>query len=233
MKTRTFIAVLAFAWATSATAQNALDFANVKRYSNDNAALTLPQKGEHRVVFLGNSITDNWPYMRVDFFKEHGYIGRGIGGQTSSQFLLRFRSDVVDLKPEVVVINAGTNDIAENTGDYSEDFTYGNIVSMCEIARANNIKVILTSVLPAKNFGWRPSVTDGMQKIRSLNARLMAYAKKQGITYADYFTVMLADDGQGMNPSYSPETVHPNERGYEVMEKLIVPIINKVIKKKN
>lgn len=209
------------------TAQN-YTFANFQRYEQANKKLGLPTKAEKRVVFLGNSITEGWVNKDPEFFKKHEYIGRGISGQTSYQFLLRFREDVIKLQPKVVVINYGTNDIAENTGPYDEELTYGNVISMVELARFNKIKVILTSCLPARNFGWRPSVTDGMQKIRSLNERVKAYAKANHIPYVDYFSAMLADDGNGMKAEYTPETVHPNLAGYAVMEKLIVPVIEKI-----
>ena len=124
------------------------DWANLQRYAQQNAELPKPDKNEKRVVFMGNSITEGWVNTHPDFFKSNGYIGRGIGGQTSYQFLVRFREDVINLSPALVVINAATNDIAENTGAYHEDRTFGNIVSMVELAKANHIKVILTTTLP-------------------------------------------------------------------------------------
>lgn len=126
--------------------------------------LPKPAKKEKRVVFLGNSITEGWVRTHPDFFKTNGYIGRGISGQTSYQFLLRFREDVINLSPALVVINAGTNDVAENTNPYNEDYTFGNIVSMVELAKVNKIKVILTSVLPAAAFKWRMEIKDAPQK---------------------------------------------------------------------
>ena len=135
-------------------AQKHDQFANFKRYDQANKELPAPAKKEKRVVFLGNSITEGWVNIHPEFFKENGYIGRGIGGQTSYQFLLRFRNDVINLKPKLVIINAGTNDAAENTGPFDLDITFGNIASMAEIAKANGIKVILTSVLPAAGFRW-------------------------------------------------------------------------------
>ena len=207
------------------------DFANYQRYAKENALLGKPAKGEKRVVFMGNSITEGWVAQRPEFFKDNGFIGRGISGQTSYQFLLRFRQDVIDLEPKLVVINYGTNDIAENTGKYDEDQTFGNVVSMCELAKANKIKVILTSTLPAGNFPWRLEIKDSMEKIRSLNARVKAYAEANKIPYVDYFTAMLNEDGTRMNTEYTPEQVHPNKKGYEVMERLIVPAIRKIVKK--
>jgi lysophospholipase L1-like esterase len=179
---------------------------------------------------MGNSITDGWPHTRPDFFKNNNLIGRGIGGQTSYQFLLRFREDVINLQPKVVVINYGTNDIAENTGPYDEDLTYGNVLSMVELARYHKCKVILTSCLPAGGFSWRPAITDGMDKISSLNARVKAYAEANKIPYVDYFNAMLNEDGTAMNPELANDNpgVHPNAAGYAIMESLLLPVIKKL-----
>ncbi len=206
------------------------EFAQFDRYAKANAELPAPVKGEKRVVFMGNSITDIWAAKHPDFFKQHGYVGRGISGQTSYQFLLRFRQDVIDLKPKLVVINYGTNDIAENTGAYDEDQTFNNVCSMVDMARANHIKVILCSTLPAENYSWRPNITDGMQKIRHLNERVKAYCKANKIPYVDYFSAMLSEDGMGMKKEYQNDTVHPNVKGYDVMEAIIVPAIEKALK---
>ena len=229
LKTIVLAAACSLLTCNVALAQNHNDFVNYQRYASENAKLGKPAKGEKRVVFMGNSITEGWVNTHPEFFKKHGYIGRGISGQTSYQFLMRFREDVINLEPKVLVLNYGTNDIAENTGPYNEDITYGNILTMVELARAHKIKVILTSTLPARNFGWRPSVTDAMEKIRSLNARVKAYAEENGIQYVDYFTALLAPDKGGMDTKYTPETVHPNGAGYDVMEALIVPAIEKAL----
>ena len=206
------------------------DFGNWQRYAEQNKELGAPAKGEKRVVLMGNSITDGWPVARPEFFRDNQLIGRGIGGQTSYQFLLRFREDVINLQPRVVVINYGTNDIAENTGAYDEDLTYGNVLSMVELARFHKMKVILTSCLPAAGFSWNVSITDAMQKIRHLNARVQAYAKANKIPYVDYFSALLSADGTGMNPDYATDTpgVHPNAKGYAVMESLLLPVIQKM-----
>lgn len=224
MKTRHFLftVLLAFASVVHASAQKH-DFADWQRYAADNAALGAPVKGVCRVVMMGNSITEGWAKMRPAFFKKHHLIGRGISGQTTYQFLLRFREDVIRLKPNIVVINGGTNDIAENTGAYDEDLTFGNIITMAELARYHGIKVILTSCLPAAGFKWRPAITDAMHKIKRLNTRIKAYAKANNIIYVDYFKPLLSPDGKGMNPAYGKDTpaVHPNDAGYAIMEKLL------------
>ena len=201
MKTRIIAAIAMLSIALGTQAQKH-EFGNWKRYAKANKELGAPAKGEKRVVLMGNSITDGWPHTRPDFFKNNNLIGRGIGGQTSYQFLLRFREDVINLQPKVVVINYGTNDIAENTGPYNEDLTYGNVLSMVELARYHKCKVILTSCLPAGGFSWRPAITDGMDKIRSLNARVKAYAEANKIPYVDYFNAMLNEDGTAMIYSF-------------------------------
>lgn len=229
LKALALAALLAWGSMGVASAQRH-DFAHFDRYAKANAELPAPAKGEKRVVFMGNSITDIWAAKHPDFFKNHGYVGRGISGQTSYQFLLRFRQDVINLKPQLVVINYGTNDIAENTGAYDEDQTFNNVCSMVDMARANHIKVILCSTLPAENFSWRPNITDGMQKIRHLNERVKAYCKANNIPYVDYFSAMLSEDGMGMKKEYQNDTVHPNVKGYDVMEAIIVPAIEKALK---
>ena len=207
------------------------DWAGINRYAEANAKLPAPAKGQHRVVFLGNSITEGWFNTHPNFFNDNNYVGRGISGQTSSQFLGRFREDVIKLNPEVVVINAGTNDCAENTGPFNLEVTFGNIVSMVELARANDIKVILTSVLPAAEFGWNRNVTDAPDRINSLNAKIKAYAESHKIPYVDYYSAMVSDRDGAQNPAYTGDGVHPNAAGYDVMESLIVPAINKTIRR--
>ena len=202
-------------------------FANFKRYEQANKELPAPAKKEKRVVFMGNSITEGWVKIHPEFFKENGYVGRGISGQTSYQFLLRFREDVINLKPKLVIINAGTNDIAENTGPYDIDITFGNIASMAEIAKANKIKVILTSVLPAAGFRWNKKITDAPDRIEALNAKIKEYAKANKIPYVDYYTPMVTGAERALNPDYSKDGVHPTLDGYIVMEALIKPVIDK------
>lgn len=204
------------------------DFAWWYRFEKDNKELGQPAKNEKRVIFFGNSITEYWTYKRGDWFKENKIIGRGIGGQTTYQFMLRFYDDVINLKPKVVVINYGTNDIAENTGAYSEEHTFNNVKAMCDLARYHKIKVVLASTLPHKGFGWNPNIKDAMQKIRSLNARVKNYAHENKITYVDYFSAMLNAEGTAMREDLSEDGVHPNGKGYEIMETIILPIVNKL-----
>lgn len=202
---------------------------NLDRYAEANAALPAPAKGEKRVVFIGNSITDGWPNAHPDFFKSNNYVGRGISGQTSPQLLSRFRQDVINLKPVAVLINIGTNDVAQNTGPYNEEFTLGNIMSMAELADANGIKVILSSVTPAGEYPWRKEIKDVPQKIMSLNAKIKAYAKEKGFSYIDYFSVMC-DENNALKSNLGSDGVHPNEEGYKIMEATAKKVIDRVIK---
>lgn len=219
---------LLISW-TGAMAQKHDQFANFKRYEQANKELPAPAKKEKRVVFMGNSITEGWVKIHPEFFKENNYIGRGISGQTSYQFLLRFRNDVINLKPNLVIINAGTNDVAENSGPFDIENTFGNIASMAEMAKANKIKVILTSVLPAANFRWNKAITDAPARIEALNAKIEAYAKANKIPYVDYYNPMVTGAERALNPDYSKDGVHPTLEGYLVMEALIKPVIDKAL----
>ena len=202
-------------------AQNWSEFANTGYYAKANLELKLHSKTENRVVFMGNSITEGWVFMRPEFFENRDYINRGIGGQTTPQMLLRFRPDVVDLNPKVVLILAGTNDIAGNTGFTPLETIIGNIKSMAEIANANGIEVVISSILPAIKYLWKPGLNPA-PKIISINKQLKAYAQQNNFIYLDYFTAMV-DDNDGLKaPDYTAadDLVHPNVAGYLVMEKL-------------
>jgi len=198
------------------------------KYKNENLAIANSKSNEKRVVFLGNSITEGWVEMDKTFFEENNYIGRGISGETSPQLLLRFRSDVIDLKPKLVVIHIGTNDIAENTSPYDEDFTVHNINSMVDLAQANGIKVILASVVPTTTFGWRPELGDCSQKIIELNQRIKNLADKYDLDFADYHQA-LKNEVNGMNKDLAEDGVHPTPLGYDVMKSVVEPIIIKAL----
>jgi len=206
---------------------NTNDWPNLRRYRSQNAALT-PQA--HRVVFMGNSITDAWINFSPDFFSKNPYVDRGISGQTTPQMLVRFRQDVIDLKPEVVVILAGINDIAGNTGPSSLEMIEDNISSMSQLAKINGIKVVLSSVLPAFSFPWRPGI-DPVEKITELNKWLKDYADKNGYVYLDYYS-SLVDERKGLNIKYTKDGVHPNLLGYKIMEPLAEKAIARVVKQK-
>ncbi len=204
------------------------DWADLNKYKEENLKLGLPAPEENRVVFMGNSITQGWLDADPDFFKGKPYINRGISGQTTPQMLVRFRPDVVNLKPKVVVILAGTNDIAGNTGPSTLEMIEDNIASMVEIAKANNIKVVLCTVLPAYNFPWKPGLKPA-QKIVDLNKWIKEYADKNKIVYVDYFTPM-ADHRNGLKKEYSEDGVHPNLAGYKVMEPLVELAIEEALR---
>jgi lysophospholipase L1-like esterase len=209
--------------------QNEIGF--LEKYKAENAKLALLPVPENRVVLMGNSITEFWVNMSPAFFSENPFIGRGISGQTTPQMLLRFRQDVLDLHPKTVVISAGINDIAENTGPYNQALTLGNIASMAELAKANKIKVILASVHPASDFSWRKEIKDVAQKIIDLNKEIKAYSDKNGLTYLDYHTAMK-NDINGMNPDLAEDGVHPTLKGYKIMEKLLLEAVKRTKKQK-
>jgi lysophospholipase L1-like esterase len=203
------------------------DWANLEKYQSANKAISNLDAGEKRVVFMGNSITEGWVGIRPDFFKNRPFIGRGISGQTTSQMLLRMRQDVINLNPEVVVILAGTNDIAGNTGPMTLEEILDNIKSMAELAEANDIKVILCSVLPAYVFPWNLDVEPAVS-IPKLNTMIESYAESRGYYYLDYFSEM-ADDRNGLPKIYAEDEVHPTSLGYSVMEGLVLKAIEMVL----
>ena len=210
--------------------QNWNEFANTSRYDKANLEVKLHAKANNRVVFMGDSITEGWILMCPEFFKGRDYINRGIAGQTTPQMLLRFRPDVIDLNPKVVVILAGTNDVAGNTGYTSLETIIDNIKSMVEIANANGIKVIISSILPAIEYLWKPGL-DPATKIITINKALKAYAEENNFIYLDYFSAMVDDKGGLKVPDYTAanDLVHPNKAGYLVMEKLAEQAIKKAL----
>jgi lysophospholipase L1-like esterase len=202
------------------------DWPELRRYRAANARLR-PEEG--RVVFMGNSITDNWSRVRPSFFSDNLFVNRGISGQTSPQMLIRFRQDVIDLDPAVVVILAGINDIAGNTGPSSLEMIENNLESMAGLAKAAGIKVILSSVLPAYAIPWKPGINP-VPRIITLNKWIREYAERNGFIYLDYYDAM-ADDRKGLPAKYSTDGVHPNAAGYEVMEPLVEKAIAKALAK--
>ena len=226
MKTKLLIAMMFFNLLFG-NAADENDWADKARYARTNMELCSQEADPLRTVLMGNSITEDWFDTHPFFFKAHHLVGRGIGGQVSSQMLVRFRQDVINLNPRVVVINCGTNDIAENNGPYNEDITMDNIQSMAELARAHGIIVVLSSVLPCDRFCWNTSVTDVVSKIGSLNARIAAYAAAQQIPYLDYYSPMATLDG-ALNPAYTMDGVHPNSDGFLVMEERLIDLLEKL-----
>mgnify|MGYP003298985513 FL=1 len=199
------------------------DWAQFNRYESSNDSLSK----RPTVVFMGNSITDCWADTVPAFFADNNFVGRGISGQVSSQMLVRFQEDVINLHPKVVVILCGTNDIAQNNGYISHEHILQNIQSMCELARFHRIKPIVCSVLPAKAFKWRPDLQPAADIIR-LNEMLRVFAKENKIPYVDYYSALVDKDG-GLPIEYSKDGVHPNANGYAVMEAVIMPILKKYL----
>ena len=208
----------------------AQDWAGKNRYHQSNLELMSREADPQRVVLMGNSITEFWMETHPQFFADNHLVGRGIGGQESYEMLARFRQDVLALSPRAVVINCGTNDIAENFCPYDEDITMDNINSMTELALHNGITVILSSVLPCDHFIWNRSVRNVPQKIRSLNARIMELAEQLSLPYIDYYNAMVYNEGGAINPAYSEDGVHPNSLGYSVMEPLLLDQVKKITK---
>jgi lysophospholipase L1-like esterase len=205
------------------------DWAALARYQSANAQLGPPKAGERRVVFMGNSITQGWAPLFDSLFPGKPYVGRGISGQTTPQMLVRFRQDVIALKPKVVVILGGTNDIAGNTGPSTLEMIEDNLASMTELAKANGIRVVIVSVLPAADYPWKRGI-EPAPKIIALNTWLKQYAASAGAVYLDLHSAM--DDGHGgMRPELSGDGVHPNAVGYALMAKLTAPAIEQALKR--
>jgi lysophospholipase L1-like esterase len=214
----------------TAIAQDNTDWPNIKKYEDQNSKIPPPAPGEKRVVFMGNSITEGWKYTDSAFFTGRNYYDRGISGQTTPQMLVRFREDVINLKPSVVVILAGINDIAQNTGPIKLEDTFGNIVSMVELAHASHIKVVISSVLPANHFPWRPSIVP-TEKVIQLNKMLKDYADKNHVVYLDYYSAMV-DSEKGLPPNLASDGVHPTLAGYKIMEPMVEKAIGEAMKRK-
>ena len=212
------------------------DWPALARYREANAGVSAPAKDEKRVVFMGDSITDGWKL--ATYFPSKPYINRGISGQTTPQMLIRFRPDVIALKPQVVVILAGTNDLAGNTGPMSLEAIEANLTSMFELARANNIRVVIASVLPvsdyAKNREGKPIIQTTRrppEKIKALNEWAKKYAAENGLTYLDYFSASVDEKGF-LKEELSNDGLHPNEKGYVVMQPLAEQAIAAALKKR-
>lgn len=189
-----------------------------------------PNNGD-RIVFYGNSITIGWLHSMPSFFEGKPYINRGISGQTTPQMLVRFRQDVIDLQPKVVVILAGTNDIAGNTGPITLEQILANIISMSQLAKSNNIQVVLSSVLPASDYTWKPGMQPNI-KIPKLNAMIKAYALSNELVYLDYFSALVNKEN-GMNKELAADGVHPTKKGYEIMAPLAEKAIEKALSLSN
>jgi len=212
------------------------DFSQLARYRDANRALAPAAASEKRVVFMGDSITDAWAAQPRygPFFSGKPYVGRGISGQTTPQMLVRFRPDVIDLKPKAVVILAGTNDIAGNTGPMTNEDIQRNIESMSELAKVHNIKVVLASITPTSAYhtperGVPQTTTRPMDRIRALNAWMKTYADANGHVYLDYFSAMVDQAGL-MKSELTADDLHPNAAGYAIMAPLAEAAIQRALR---
>src|SRR2546429_884240 len=212
------------------------DWPALARYRDANTKVNLPAKGEHRVVFMGDSITDSWDDPKYGgFFPGKPYVDRGISGQTTPQMLVRFRPDVISLHPKVVVILAGTNDLAGNTGPMSTEAIEDNLISMAELAKANSIKVVLASILPVSDYEQRDgkpiirTVQRPPEKIKALNDWMKDYAAKNKLTYLDYYSAMIDEKGF-LKDELSEDGLHPNSKGYAIMSPLAEAAITRALK---
>ena len=207
---RILLSLLFVAIAATLLAQS--DWAQHDRYAANNDSITARPKA----VLMGNSITDAWAKKRPEFFAANNFVGRGISGQVTSQMLCRFQADVIALRPKIVIIMAGTNDIARNNGYIAHEHILQNLQSMCELAKYHHIRPILCSVLPAAGFRWRPELTPA-EDIKRLNQMIRAYAKANKIKYIDYYSA-LVDERGGLPEEYAADGGHPNNDCYQIMK---------------
>ena len=204
------------------------DWANLGYYEKRNRELGFPDENEKRIVFMGDSITEEWGNLYPEFFSGNYYINRGIGGQTTPQMLIRFKPDAIDLNPHAIIILAGTNDIAGNTGPSTVRMITDNIFSMAELAIAYEIKVVLSSILPVYQYPWVDDVLDPPSSIDSINSKIKEYVENKGLVYLDYNSSMV-DDQKGLKLDFTGDGVHPNEAGYRVMSAIAGEIISQVL----
>ena len=204
--------------------ENNQDWANLEKYKEANQELIKSHSGRDRTVFIGDSITESWLDFSPEFFQQNNFVNRGISGQTTPQMLIRLKQDAVRLDPKMIVINAGTNDIAGNTGPSTPEMIIDNICSMAEIAIKNNIDVALSTILPVYKYPGNDEVVDPPKIISVINSALEEYCKKNSLSYVDYYSPMV-DDKKGLRSDYGNDGVHPTKEGYEVMEKAIKNVI--------
>jgi len=218
-----------YVWKKAHDAQLLVDFGGLGRFKEADAKLAAPKPGENRVVFMGDSITEDWKLENS--FPGKPYLNRGISGQTSPQMLVRFRQDVIDLNPKVVLIMTGTNDIMENTGPMTVEQSGEAIASMADLATANKIQVVLCSVLPSSEFAWSPALKPA-PRIVELNAWIRQYAAEKGYVYIDYYSAMKDERG-GLPPALSDDGVHPLPAGFAIMAPLAQAGIEEALKRRH
>lgn len=225
MRKTTLIIILLAMWFSGYSQ----DWFRFNDYKADNERI-IANEAYPEVVFMGNSITENWAYFHPDFFTSHNFLGRGIGGQTSAHMLVRFKTDVIDLHPKAVVIMAGTNDVAHNDFWVAPEQVVNNVISMCELAQAHGIIPIISSIPPCAAFVWRPEIEDAAQTIVDINKSLRAYAEANGIVYVDYHAA-LADENNAFPKTLSEDGCHPNPDTYFTMEEMVLEAIRVALKK--
>lgn len=203
-----------------------LDWANLCYYWAENEQLSQVPENKRRIVFMGDSITEEWGRLSSDFFQFNEYINRGIGGQTTPQMLLRFKQDVINLNPDIVVILAGTNDIAGNTGPSNIDMITNNVFSMAELSMSHNIKVVLSSILPVDKYPWAAHIKEVPETILKINQQLKSFSQKHNILYIDYYYSMVGEN-RGLKKEYTTDGVHLNKKGYDVMCDLVQGVLKK------
>jgi len=201
-----------------------LDWANLSKYHEENQKLMVSKKNLNRIVFIGDSITEGWYDSDPNFFLKNNFINRGISGQTTHHMLARFRPDAIKLNPKMIIINAGTNDIAGNTGPVTPEMIIDNIYSMVDIAIRNNIDVSLSSILPVYKYPWNENVKNPPKIISFINSNLKKFCKDNGLIYIDYYSSMV-DKKKGLKSIYGYDGVHPTRSGYKVMQKIIKTLI--------
>lgn len=203
-----------------------LDWANLCYYWEKNEQLGQIFEDNGRIVFMGDSITEEWGRLYPDFFQSNGYINRGIGGQTTPQMLLRFKQDVINLNPDIVLILAGTNDIAGNTGPSNLDMITNNIFSMAELSMSHNIKVVLSSILPVDKYPWAAHIKEVPETILKINQQLKSFSQKHNTLYIDYYYSMVGEN-RGLKKEFTTDGVHLNKKGYDVMCDLVQGVLKK------
>ena len=203
-----------------------LDWANLCYYWEKNEQLGQVSENNGRILFMGDSITEEWGRLYPDFFQSNDYINRGIGGQTTPQMLLRFKQDVINLNPAIVFILAGTNDIAGNTGPSNLDMITNNIFSMAELSMSHNIKVVLSSILPVDKYPWADHVKKVPEMILKINQQLKSFSQKHSMIYIDYYSFTVGEN-RGLKKEYTTDGVHLNKKGYEVMSELVQDVLRK------
>ena len=200
----------------ASSANEKLDWPNLAKYTSENEILHNSDNDGNRIVLIGDSITEGWSLMDPDFFNNNNLINRGISGQTSPQMLIRFKQDAVHLKPKLIIINAGTNDIAANTGPATPEMIIDNITSMAEIGLKSSINIALSTILPVDRYDWNETIKDAPEMVSKVNSSLKKYSEDNNLIFIDYYS-SLVNKNKGMDSSYANDGVHPTKEGYDVM----------------